>query len=582
MKTNSIFSTLFRVYRLLNQKERKRSLFLLLCIFVNSIVEILGLAVIIPVIGLVVQPETIQTNPVLKTSYDAVVPLGINTPSRFLIGLCFLMIGAFLFKALFGLAVNLFQKRFSYSVAHRLSGQVWAFHFRQSLEQMRSVDSGRILTEINHWPIQFANAFLVGNLLILTEFSVFAILAVGIILYNPIVFLSIAILLSSGGLIIRRITKRRIQGYGDTRRILEPRTNTLINDALRGFLEVVTFHASDAVRDLYMKERRSIFRVLTNTSVLLQAPAKLYEVLAVTAVAGSIIIALFQGLPEAGFLELLSILTISAYRIMPSMTRINSAILQLQAERYTLECMEKGVDFERVDDGIANTLDNTVLRFVSIHLQNVSLTYLNLKNPVIKGMNHSFEAGRINCIIGPSGSGKSTIVNSLLGLHKPSAGSIIVDFDNRNKSVYRNFELHEWLQNIGYVSQEPFLFKGTLYENLTLRVPGREIDEEEVQRLIVKLGLEATLGLEPLKFQISEGGGNLSGGQKQRIALLRALQMQRPILILDEATSALDAKLRGVVVDILNERVETGCTVIVVTHDMELAARCDTTLNLST
>ena len=58
--------------------------------------------------------------------------------------------------------------------------------------------------------------------------------------------------------------------------------------------------------------------------------------------------------------------------------------------------------------------------------------------------------------------------------------------------------------------------------------------------------------------------------------------MQRPILILDEATSALDAKLRGVVIDILNERVETGCTVIVVTHDMELAGRCDTTLNLST
>ena len=570
------------MYRLLNEKERKRSLFLLLCIFVNSIVEILGLAVIIPVIGLVVQPETIQTNPVLKTSYDAVVPLGINTPSRFLIGLCFLMIGAFLFKALFGLAVNLFQKRFSYSVAHRLSGQIWAFHFRQSLEQMRSADSGKILTEINLWPIQFANAFLVGNLLILTEFSVFAIVAVGIILYNPIVFLSIAVLLSSGGLIIRRLTKSRIKGYGDTRRILEPRTNTLINDALRGFLEVVTFHASDAIRDLYMRERWSIFRILTNTSVLLQAPAKLYEVLAVTAVAGSIIIALFQGIPEAGFLELLSILTISAYRIMPSMSRINSAILQIQAERYTLECMEKGVDFERIDGGIANAHDNALLKFVSIHLQNVSLTYLNLKNPVIQGMNHSFEAGQIHCVIGPSGSGKSTIVNGLLGLHKPSAGSIIAGFDDRRISVYKDFELHEWLQNIGYVSQEPFLFKGTLHENLTLRVPGRTIDEKEVQRLIVKLELQATLGSEPLKFPISEGGGNLSGGQKQRIALLRALQMQRPILILDEATSALDAKLRGVVIDILNERVETGCTVIVVTHDMELAGRCDTTLNLST
>ena len=184
-----------------------------------------------------VQPETIQTNPVLKTSYDAVVPLGINTPSRFLIGLCFLMIGAFLFKALFGLAVNLFQKRFSYSVAHRLSGQIWAFHFRQSLEQMRSADSGKILTEINLWPIQFANAFLVGNLSS-DGIQCLCYCSCWHYFYNPIVFLSIAVLLSSGGLIIRRLTKSRIKGYGDTRRILEPRTNTLINDALRGFLEV--------------------------------------------------------------------------------------------------------------------------------------------------------------------------------------------------------------------------------------------------------------------------------------------------------------------------------------------------------
>ena len=122
---------------------------MLLSIFINSIVEILGLTVVIPVIGLVVQPETIHSNPSLKSAFDTVAPLGINTPSRFLIALCGLMVGAFLFKALFGLAVNVFQTRFSFSVAHRLSGQMWSHHFSQSLERMRGNDSGRILTEIN-------------------------------------------------------------------------------------------------------------------------------------------------------------------------------------------------------------------------------------------------------------------------------------------------------------------------------------------------------------------------------------------------------------------------------------------------
>ena len=155
---------------------------MLLSIFVNSIVEILGLAVVVPVIGLVVQPETIQTNPTLKSAFDLVAPLGINTPSRFLIALCGLMVGAFLFKALFGLAVNVFQTRFSFSVAHRLSGQMWSHHFSQSLERMRGNDSGRILTEINGWPIQFANVFMVGGLMIANEICMISLIAIGLLI----------------------------------------------------------------------------------------------------------------------------------------------------------------------------------------------------------------------------------------------------------------------------------------------------------------------------------------------------------------------------------------------------------------
>ena len=89
------------------------------------------------------------------------------------------MIGAFLFKAMFGLLVNLFQTRISYSVAHRLSGQMWSYHFSQSLERMRGTDSGRILAEINGWPLQFANAFMVGGLMMVNEISVIALIAIG-------------------------------------------------------------------------------------------------------------------------------------------------------------------------------------------------------------------------------------------------------------------------------------------------------------------------------------------------------------------------------------------------------------------
>ena len=296
----------------------------------------------VPVIGLVVQPETIQTNPTLKSAFDFVAPLGINTPSRFLIALCGVMVAAFLFKAMFGLLVNLFQTRFSFSVAHRLSGRMWSHHFSQSLERMRGTDSGRILSDINAWPIQFANAFMVGGLMMVNEISVITLIAIGLLFYNPAVFLSIGILIGTGALVIRRITKKRLLAYSDIRRQIEPLTNTLITNAIRGFLEVITFRASDAVREAYLRDRWTIFRIASNTSVLNLTPAKLYEVLAVIAVTGSIIIALLQGTPDAGFLELLSFMAISAYRIMPSMSRLNGAIMQMRVQQHVLDTMERG------------------------------------------------------------------------------------------------------------------------------------------------------------------------------------------------------------------------------------------------
>ena len=553
---------------------------MLLSIIVNSIVEILGLAVVVPVIGLVVQPETIQTNPTLKSAFDFVVPLGIDTPSRFLIALCGLLIGAFLFKALFGLLVILFQTRFSYSVAHRLSGQMWSYHFSKSLERMRGTDSGRILSEINGWPLQFANAFMVGGLMIANEICVISLIAVGLLIYNPVVFVSIALLIGSGALVIRSATKKRLLAYSDIRNQIEPRTNTLITNAVRGFLEVITFRASDVVREAYLKDRWTIFRLASNTSVLSITPAKLYEVLAVVAVAASIIIALLQGTPELGFLELLSFMAISAYRIMPSMSRLNGAVMQMRGFQYILNTIEEGfLNQPKIINRTTNTFEEVAT--VDLHVNRATLTYKALNTPVLDQFNHSFAHGKIHAVVGPSGSGKSTLISALLGLHKPDQGTIEVQLNNKKSVILsEEIDLNDWIFHVGYLSQKPFLFQGSVRDNLTLRMPGATLNDELVNSLILKLKLDECLGACPLDFGLHEGGSNLSGGQQQRLALLRALQFNKPVLILDEATSALDGNLRDDVFDLLQERAAAGCNVILITHDDELADRCDDILSL--
>ena len=106
----------------------------------------------------------------------------------------------------------------------------------------------------------------------------------------------------------------------------------------------------------HISDRWTIFRLDSNTSVLNLAPAKLYEVLAVVAVAGSIVIALLQGTPDSGFLELLTFMAISAYRIMPSMSRLNGAVMQMRGQQHVLDTMERGSSMQALtNDFVTST-----------------------------------------------------------------------------------------------------------------------------------------------------------------------------------------------------------------------------------
>ena len=576
----SYIDLLKRTLRLLDYTERRRSIALLAIILANSFVEILGLAVVVPVIRIVVQPETIEANDYLHRAFNLAQEVGIDSHQGFLVLMCVLMIAAFLFKAIFGLAVNFSQSRFSFAVAHRLSGQMWTYHFSQSLERMRTSNSGRILAEINSWPVQVANAFLIKGLMVVSETTIILIVALGLLAYNPTIFLCIVCLLVLGSFAIRTATKKRLTAYGKIRQRLEPLSNTLITNAIRGFLEVITFRATEAVKSSFMRTRWEIFKVSSNASVLQKMPSKLYEFLAVFVVGSSIIVALIGGTPQNDFLELLTLLAISAYRVMPSMSRINGAIMQMNGQNYLLDIMELGQ--RHVATMQSNPTNRaTSLKDIAIKINDLTLSYQESDTPVVEHLNKQFDAGKVHAIVGPSGCGKSTIIGALLGLHEPDSGHICVQCDGETSVILgEDMNLSEWLFNVGFLSQNPFLFEGTVKDNLTLRVPNATIDEERVHRLIKALKLDECLGDNPLEFELQEGGANLSGGQQQRLALLRALQTDRTVLILDEATSALDSMLRNVVFELLQARAKEGCNIVLVTHDASLAAMCDDVLDL--
>ena len=584
----SILGILKRVWAMLTQKERSRAGVLFIGVIINSFVDILGLAAVVPVIGLVINPELIHENEYLARAFEWTSQVGIDTERRFLMFASIALIAAFLFKALVNLGLNLIQTRYSFAIGHRISGLMWQYHFSQSLERMRSTESGRVLAEINGWPLNLANTFVVGNLRFINELMVIAAIAIGLVIYEPIVLLSVAVLLTIGAIIIRKGTKNRLQSYSEITKIVGPQTGTLINNAVRGFLEVMSFRASDAIRNGYLNKTRILYRIGSNSQIMNMAPAKLYEVLAVTAVSAAIFISLLLGESNEVFLNLLIVMALSAYRVMPSMTRLNGQIIDLRSNYYVINTIEAALQSWASNPDNPEHPEHTPVdprksgwQQANITLEGLTIGYKTLTEPVLANLNCTFAPGQIHAIVGPSGSGKSTLVNTILGLHPPISGEIQVGRSSDDRATLREeVPVKAWLANIGYLSQQPFLFNGSVRENLTMRVPNMKVDEEEVNRLIAHLDLTDCLGEKPLEFELLEGGNNLSGGQQQRLAILRALRIQRPVLILDEATSALDGLKRDAVFELLRKRADAGTNVLLITHDMSLAEQCDTVLDL--
>lgn len=222
------------------------------------------------------------------------------------------------------------------------------------------------------------------------------------------------------------------------------------------------------------------------------------------------------------------------------------------------------LDVEIEDEGSEQVLgiDN------QITLNNIEFSY-GYQQPVFNELNINFQKNIKYGIIGKSGSGKSTLLKLIAILEKPQKGDIIfgnVDTKNVNEYILR--------KNIGYTSQKPYLFTGTLAENLYL---DNMCDDKEYRNSVLHItGLSELMEELPggEKFRIAENGNNLSGGQKQKILLCRVLLKRPKILILDEATSNLDSTAEDRFFRFLSKELP-NTTVIATFHNLELAKYFD-------
>jgi ATP-binding cassette subfamily C protein LapB len=205
----------------------------------------------------------------------------------------------------------------------------------------------------------------------------------------------------------------------------------------------------------------------------------------------------------------------------------------------------------------------------AINISNVTLRLSPNATPIFSNLDIQIKKGERVAIIGPTGAGKTTLSNLVCGLVAPEVGSIQL-----NGVDCRMINRSDFFKSVGVVFQEPWLFSGTLRENISMGF--ENVNDHDILEAVRLSGanINPEQPDETLDAVILSQGKNLSGGQKQSIALSRAVLFDQPLLVMDEPTSAMDQMMEDRLVERLSSYAK-GKTLLLITHKPNMLKLCD-------
>ena len=275
-----------------------------------------------------------------------------------------------------------------------------------------------------------------------------------------------------------------------------------------------------------------------------------------------------------GLVPFLTLITISALRLLPAFSNISGAISTLKTTLPSLKHLIKENKF--LKKKVQNKNKIKIKFNKEIELKNINFSYAKTTKKILNNFSINIKKGDKIGIIGESGKGKTTLLNIILGLIQPTNGVFLVD----NKKV--DFKNNFWGDTVGYVPQEIFLLDNTIKKNITFGLNDDKIDKALMKKVCKTAQIFKHVQNLPKKFNtiVGEHGHNLSVGQKQRLGIARILYRKPKLIILDEATSSLDFKNEQKFIDdVFN--IDSNITIIFVSHKMSALKNCKRIYNLS-
>jgi ABC-type multidrug transport system fused ATPase/permease subunit len=525
----------------------------------------LGVASIMPLIAMITSPDYVFSNEKVLWFYKV---FNFDDERKFAVIFTLILFIFQTIRALFGIFFSYALNKKSFSIYNSVATRLLKIYLRQDYIKFTNRNSADFIKAITE-DAQNITSIIQALLRIIAEAFVLLFVYLMLIIFNLSITLLVTLIL---GIVVTLITKKitpKIKIEGHKKNDIRLDIFKLLNKAFSNFKTIRIMRVEDVIFKDFGILSRGFSRVGVTASVYSQLPKIIMEYIGYVIIFSIIIFSLMYEGTFSMSAALISVFAVSLHRMLPAVTKIvNDLNLIL--------FMGKSVDIVNAELKIESaSVEPGVISFnKSIVLDGVSFSY-NSSNEIIKDFNLVIRKGEKVAIIGESGIGKSTIADLIVGLIGPASGKVKVDnvvLDEKMKS--------DWNKRIGYISQNIYLFDGTVAENVSF---GRVYSEGKVMEALRKAKiLDFVMAEGGLQNIVGEGGIRLSGGQRQRIGIARVLYSDIELLILDEATSALDAATELEIMREIYSLVDSmHLTMIIITHRLSIISGCDKIINLS-
>ena len=408
---------------------------------------------------------------------------------------------------------------------------------------------------------------------VVTDIFLLGIIAVGLLVVDPVVACVTALLFALVGFSLYRLMQVRAKDLGLQNTELRIRNNQKILEVLNSYRESVVRNRRKYYSDQIGKMRYSLANVTAEYSFM---PYISKYTIESTAVIGLLVLSgiEFGSKNAVHAVSTLAVFMAASSRIAPAALRIQQGLISIKQatgsseSTFTLieELRETSDDTSDPSDYSFTYTDFTP----SLVIEDVSFEYAESSNFSLSKMTINIPAGSSVAIVGPSGAGKTTLVDLILGILEPNAGKVLIS------GLVPSEAFKKWSGAIAYVPQNVMVSTGTIRENVGLGYPPEIATDQLVLNALQIAQLDSQVLAMPggLDSPVGENGSQISGGQRQRLGIARAMFTKPKLLVLDEATSSLDGQTEADVTAAI-QSLRGRATVIVVAHRLSTARAAD-------